>query len=257
MKRSGKLLDAIGYIDDRYIMEAADITSQKAAEKPGKKAKTVPMRWQKRAAAFAGLAACLAVAVWVMDEGAAIAPFEAKTEDIAAPEAAMDSGVEATPKMAKEMPEAAEPSAYSAEKKISDTGDRMLGAGQEESLRSVQTETMEIPAAKVSASGIQAADGTLTCTLISEDTENTIVFGTRYYLECLTEDGWQEVAPVKEVNWDDPAYELKPGESLEKSWNLESIYGPLESGQYRIGIPCEEHNKDGAGAAVIYVEFGI
>ena len=51
MKRSGKLLDAIGYIDDRYIMEAADITSQKAAEKPGKKARTVPMRWQKRAAA--------------------------------------------------------------------------------------------------------------------------------------------------------------------------------------------------------------
>lgn len=271
MKRSGKLLDAIGYIDDRYIMEAADIPAQEETGKPAKKAKAVPMRWQKRAAAFAGLAACLAVAVWAMDQGAGISPFEAKTEDIAIPEAAMDSGVEATPKMAEETPkaaagvlekeeasaEAAEPFAYSAEKQDSDAAGRMAGAGQEEALRSAQTEAMEIPAAKVSASGIQAADGTLTCTLISEDTENTLVFGTRYYLEYLTEDGWQEVAPIKEVGWDDLASELEPGGSLEKSWNLEGVYGALEGGQYRIGIPCEERNEDGAAAAVIYVEFGI
>lgn len=271
MKRSGKLLDAIGYIEDRYIMEAADMPAQEEAGKPAQKAKAVPMRWQKRAAAFAGLAACLAVAVWAMDQGADISPFEVKTEDIAVPEAAMDSGAAAAPKMAEETPkaaagvleneevpvEAAEPSAYSAEKQVSDAGERMLGAGQEEALRSAQTEAMEIPAAKVSASGIQTDAGTLTCMLISEDMENTLVFGTRYYLEYLTEDGWQEVAPVKEVGWDDLAYELEPGGSLEKSWNLEGVYGALEGGQYRIGIPCEERNEDGAAAAVIYVEFGM
>ena len=63
--------------------------------------------------------------------------------------------------------------------------------------------------------------------------------------------------PTGEIIWEDVAYELEPGGSLEKSWDLESAYGALDGGQYRIGIPCEEQNGDGSAAAVIYVEFGI
>lgn len=282
MKRSGKLLDAIGQIDDRYIMEAAEPAPEKETKQPVKKAGTVPLRWRRTAAAFAGLAACAAVAVWTLDQGAAVSPFGAKTEETAAREAAglSDGATEqqseaeladeeavpqaaaelpdeaAVPQAAAELPDEAAPYAYTAEQSPQAAA-RMASPEQQTGLRSAQAEMPEAAAAKVFASDIQADALTVTCTLVSEDTENTLFFGGEYYLEYLTEDGWQEIAPTGEIIWEDVAYELEPGGSLEKSWDLESAYGALDGGQYRIGIPCEEQNGDGSAAAVIYVEFGI
>lgn len=282
MKRSGKLLDAIGQIDDRYIMEAAEPAPEKETKQPVKKAGTVPLRWRRTAAAFAGLAACAAVAVWTLDQGAAVSPFGAKTEETAAREAAglSDGATEqqseaeladeeavpqaaaelpdeaAVPQAAAELPDEAVPYAYTAEQSPQAAA-RMASPEQQAGLRSAQAEMPEAAAAKVFASDIQADALTVTCTLVSEDTENTLFFGGEYYLEYLTEDGWQEIAPTGEIIWEDVAYELEPGGSLEKSWDLESAYGALDGGQYRIGIPCEEQNGDGSAAAVIYVEFGI
>lgn len=282
MKRSGKLLDAIGQIDDRYIMEAAEPAPEKETKQPVKKARTVPLRWRRTAAAFAGLAACAAVAVWTLDQGAAVSPFGAKTEETAAREAAglSDGATEqqseaeladeeavpqaaaelpdeaAVPQAAAELPDEAVPYAYTAEQSPQAAA-RMASPEQQAGLRSAQAEMPEAAAAKVFASDIQADALTVTCTLVSEDTENTLFFGGEYYLEYLTEDGWQEIAPTGEIIWEDVAYELEPGGSLEKSWDLESAYGALDGGQYRIGIPCEEQNGDGSAAAVIYVEFGI
>lgn len=282
MKRSGKLLDAIGQIDDRYIMEAAEPAPEKEMKQPVKKAGTVPLRWRRTAAAFAGLAACAVVAVWTLDQGAAVSPFGAKTEETAAREAAglSDGATEqqseaeladeeavpqaaaelpdeaAVPQAAAELPDEAVPYAYTAEQSPQAAA-RMASPEQQAGLRSAQAEMPEAAAAKVFASDIQADALTVTCTLVSEDTENTLFFGGEYYLEYLTEDGWQEIAPTGEIIWEDVAYELEPGGSLEKSWDLESAYGALDGGQYRIGIPCEEQNGDGSAAAVIYVEFGI
>lgn len=282
MKRSGKLLDAIGQIDDRYIMEAAEPAPEKETKQPVKKAGTVPLRWRRTAAAFAGLAACAVVAVWTLDQGAAVSPFGAKTEETAAREAAglSDGATEqqseaeladeeavpqaaaelpdeaAVPQAAAELPDEAVPYAYTAEQSPQAAA-RMASPEQQTGLRSAQAEMPEAAAAKVFASDIQADALTVTCTLVSEDTENTLFFGGEYYLEYLTEDGWQEIAPTGEIIWEDVAYELEPGGSLEKSWDLESAYGALDGGQYRIGIPCEEQNGDGSAAAVIYVEFGI
>lgn len=282
MKRSGKLLDAIGQIDDRYIMEAAEPAPEKETKQPVKKAGTVPLRWRRTAAAFAGLAACAVVAVWTLDQGAAVSPFGAKTEETAAREAAglSDGATEqqseaeladeeavpqaaaelpdeaAVPQAAAELPDEAAPYAYTAEQSPQAAA-RMASPEQQTGLRSAQAEMPEAAAAKVFASDIQADALTVTCTLVSEDTENTLFFGGEYYLEYLTEDGWQEIAPTGEIIWEDVAYELEPGGSLEKSWDLESAYGALDGGQYRIGIPCEEQNGDGSAAAVIYVEFGI
>lgn len=269
MKRSGKLLDAIGQIDDRYIMEAAEPAPEKETKQPVKKAGTVPLRWRRTAAAFAGLAACAVVAVWTLDQGAAVSPFGAKTEETAAREAAglSDGATEqqseaelpdeaAVPQAAAELPDEAVPYAYTAEQSPQAAA-RMASPEQQAGLRSAQAEMPEAAAAKVFASDIQADALTVTCTLVSEDTENTLFFGGEYYLEYLTEDGWQEIAPTGEIIWEDVAYELEPGGSLEKSWDLESAYGALDGGQYRIGIPCEEQNGDGSAAAVIYVEFGI
>lgn len=257
MKRSGKLLDAIGQIDDRYIMEAAEPAPEKETKQPVKKAGTVPLRWRRTAAAFAGLAACAVVAVWTLDQGAAVSPFGAKTEETAAREAAAElPEEEAVPQVAAELPDEAVPYAYTAEQSPQAAA-RMASPEQQAGLRSAQAEMPEAAAAKVFASDIQADALTVTCTLVSEDTENTLFFGGEYYLEYLTEDGWQEIAPTGEIIWEDVAYELEPGGSLEKSWDLESAYGALDGGQYRIGIPCEEQNGDGSAAAVIYVEFGI
>ena len=282
MKRSGKLLDAIGQIDDRYIMEAAEPAPEKETKQPVKKAGTVPLRWRRTAAAFAGLAACAVVAVWTLDQGAAVSPFGAKTEETAAREAAglSDGATEqqseaeladeeavpqaaaelpdeaAVPQAAAELPDEAVPYAYTAEQSPQAAA-RMASPEQQTGLRSAQAEMPEAAAAKVFASDIQADALTVTCTLVSEDTENTLLFGGEYYLEYLTEDGWQEIAPTGEIIWEDVAYELEPGGSLEKGWDLESAYGALDGGQYRIGIPCEEQNGDGSAAAVIYVEFGI
>ena len=275
-------MDAIGQIDDRYIMEAAEPAPEKETKQPVKKAGTVPLRWRRTAAAFAGLAACAVVAVWTLDQGAAVSPFGAKTEETAAREAAglSDGATEqqseaeladeeavpqaaaelpdeaAVPQAAAELPDEAVPYAYTAEQSPQAAA-RMASPEQQAGLRSAQAEMPEAAAAKVFASDIQADALTVTCTLVSEDTENTLLFGGEYYLEYLTEDGWQEIAPTGEIIWEDVAYELEPGGSLEKSWDLESAYGALDGGQYRIGIPCEEQNGDGSAAAVIYVEFGI
>ena len=162
----------------------------------------------------------------------------------------------AVPQAAAELPDEAVPYAYTAEQSPQAAA-RMASPEQQTGLRSAQAEMPEAAAAKVFASDIQADALTVTCTLVSEDTENTLLFGGEYYLEYLTEDGWQEIAPTGEIIWEDVAYELEPGGSLEKSWDLESAYGALDGGQYRIGIPCEEQNGDGSAAAVIYVEFGI
>ena len=217
-----------------------------------------------------------------MDQGAAVSPFGAKTEETAAREAAglSDGATEqqseaeladeeavpqaaaelpdeaAVPQAAAELPDEAVPYAYTAEQSPQAAA-RMASPEQQTGLRSAQAEMPEAAAAKVFASDIQADALTVTCTLVSEDTENTLLFGGEYYLEYLTEDGWQEIAPTGEIIWEDVAYELEPGGSLEKSWDLESAYGALDGGQYRIGIPCEEQNGDGSAAAVIYVEFGI
>ena len=286
MKRSGKLLDAIGQIDDRYIMEAAEPVPEEETKQPVKKAGTVPLRWRRTAAAFAGLAACAAVAVWTLDQGAAVSPFGAKTEETAAREAAglSDGATEqqsaaelpdeaavpqaaaelpdeaAVPQAAAELAEETAPYAYTAEQSPQAAA-RAVSPEPKTALRSVpegaQAEMPEAAAAKVFASDIQADESGVTCTLVNEDAENTLIFGEAYYLEYLTEDGWQEIAPIGEVAWESIAYELEPGGSLEKSWDLEIAYGALDGGQYRIGIPCEEQNGDGSVAAVIYVEFGI
>ena len=241
MKRSGKLLDAIGQIDDRYIMEAAEPAPEKETKQPVKKAGTVPLRWRRTAAAFAGLAACAVVAVWTLDQGAAVSPFGAKTEETAAREAAglSDGATEqqseaeladeeavpqaaaelpdeaAVPQAAAELPDEAVPYAYTAEQSPQAAA-RMASPEQQAGLRSAQAEMPEAAAAKVFASDIQADALTVTCTLVSEDTENTLLFGGEYYLEYLTEDGWQEIAPTGEIIWEDVAYELEPGGSLEK-----------------------------------------
>lgn len=254
MKRSGKLLDAIGQIDDRYIMEAADLAAEEEAEKPLKKTKVRPMRKRRTAAVFAGLAACAAVAVLALDQEAAVLPFTAKTEEKASLEAAV-------PQAAAELPDEAAPYAYTAEGQAPRADTRMVQPESEAALRSVpegaREKMEEAPAAKVFASDIQADASLVTCTLVSEDPENTLLFGEEYYLEYLTENGWKEIAPAGEIIRTDAAYKLEPGGSLKRSWNLEMDYGTLESGQYRIGIPCEESNGGCAASAVIYVEFGI
>lgn len=259
MKRSGKLLDAIGQIDDRYIAEAADLLEDGKSERPVKKTKTIPMRQKKTAAALIGLAACAAVAVWALDQGTQILPPEAKSGELPAADAAestAEAAEAAIPQVAVQSPDTAaqEPGA---EAQAPAAQGRMVPQESGTALRSAPAGAAEAPTARVSASDIQADASGMTCVLTNEDTENTLIFGAMDYLECLTEDGWQEVEPSADIGWEDILYELKPGESVERSWNLEAVYGTLESGQYRIGIPCEERNGDTGTAAVIYVEFGI
>lgn len=137
MKRSEKLLDAIGQIDDRLVEEAARAGKERQEGKKYRK-KTL-YRWQGALAACALIAVCVGIFGILKQSGMIFGPYGEKAADTAemaledsgvsmavqveadptaGPEAAVTSNDEAAAPNAGEMPEAEiEPYAQAAEEK--------------------------------------------------------------------------------------------------------------------------------------------
>lgn len=312
MKKSEKLLDAIGQIDDRLVEEAAK-AGKNVEVSAGSKRKAVNRagmyRWQGALAACAVLAVCVGVFGLLNRGGLIFGPLKsgsAVTEEAAmdsAANCAMDSAaggaLEAAPEEVPILNEAAagalgsgdasgqgiydedpgseggitgrsakedQPEAYAleaAEEEMTrDTGiDPRSGdlpetnGRDDQAVKNEERKSSGESAEKETApavtdvqqlqTGIDSAAGEVSVKVtessvkgvtfvIQNKRDRAIHFGKAFTLERLTCEGWQEVTPQKEVVWDDAETVLDTDGSCEESVVLESCYGQLPAGQYRL-----------------------
>lgn len=76
-----------------------------------------------------------------------------------------------------------------------------------------------------------AESATLVITNLSD---NEYIFGAPYTLEIERDGAWFVYPPKEELAWNDIAYILEPGGSNEETIAINSQYGTLESGTYRV-----------------------
>lgn len=76
-----------------------------------------------------------------------------------------------------------------------------------------------------------AESATLVITNLSD---NEYIFGAPYALETQRDGAWFVYPPKEELAWIDIAYILEPGGSNEETISINSLYGTLESGTYRV-----------------------
>ena len=88
--------------------------------------------------------------------------------------------------------------------------------------------------AKVSMTLTAQTDEAVTVTLQNEGSAQWM-YGEYWQLHVLLEDGWYNV-PAIPGNWGfiDIGYLLQPGQTVEKTFRLDVMYGDLPAGQYRV-----------------------
>lgn len=317
MKKSERLLDAIGQIDDKYVEEAALAGKQPedirmagkdsgncdgsapsktgVSERTGKggKKKTAVFRWQGALAACAVLAVCISVFALLQKSGLLLSPFEGKSEapEMAAEDLDMDAAPEAAPASAPEaaMQNAAGNDGVAEESAAGEaagqdageagtTGDAEEAAQPADALeKERQAAGADTPEAQAEALGIapqgrMASDvseeiitvtaaeyraGTVTFTLENKNADAVFTYGQAYDLEQLTEGIWQEVPPRKEAVWKDIGYALKAGEPAEVTVKVDSLYGELPAGEYRLVKKCSVEKDGSVQHDLFYVEFSV
>lgn len=306
MKRSEKLLDAIGQIDDKLVADAA-----KAGQASGgrKKNKAKIYRWQSALAACAALVICVGVISLLNRNGLLLGP--AGTDSSGKEEMAMDaqdavSGsadssvgsaeaasavaadsasttsqqsssfdmAEAATEEGKAAPELGEAeqnvqsaeivaddlagtgadsgiSAQSSDREAEQSLQQQKEAGSAESAdvtAEAQEESCSLPPAVESVkqagqSAGMSGQAALTVkesgekgvtVLIENSGEREILFGEAFELEQLVGESWQTVIPDQAVNWKAVDILVGAGDTYEETIVLDSYYGKLQPGQYRI-----------------------
>lgn len=272
MKKSEKLLDAIGQIDDRLVEEVAKVSktgTDAGIGKPGKKKRLMMYRLQGAIAACVMLAVCAGIVSLVqrkgassdqsgagqimeeaaMDNGAdaaAAEPADAGGEGLAAASGVkgtyMTTGEDGAQEKedVQEVAELADDSLEEAmketagEEKMQDSRSSLQkGQGAEEKRNDGAPMVQSEDSGGVS--GIVEESNALTVTyLIVNNGDRDIILLGEYALERLTEEEWRSVDPKAEVCWKDTEALVKAGDRYEKTVSLDKVYGELESGQYRL-----------------------
>lgn len=70
--------------------------------------------------------------------------------------------------------------------------------------------------------------------IITNRSEDEYIFGVPYGLETERDGAWFTYQPKEEQAWIDIAYILEPGGSNEETISINSLYGTLERGRYRV-----------------------
>lgn len=272
MKRSEKLLDAIGQIDDRLVEKAADAGAAPAdiaGKKEKKRHKRAALyRWQGALAACAVMAVCAGVFGLLARSGILLSPFEAgssqapmEAEGVAMDyAAARETTEEAKAEQEAAMEEAGETDKAAAAKEPEAIED-YLEEGQGRETKETAKVTEEMPEAEQSGrsadegASMQSAEyvspadmdisenvvitvtesGAESVTFTMENkTSGAICFGEAYELEQYADGIWQTVPPKAEVCWKELQYTVEEGNSFHQTVNFGTIYGALAPGQYRL-----------------------
>lgn len=116
-----------------------------------------------------------------------------------------------------------------------------------------------VPDPAVVVSVKESGDKSVTFT-VENKKDQEIWFGKAFELERLVNESWQTVIPEKEVVWDAVAIVLGTGDSYEETIVLDSFYGKLPAGQYRLVksyMLAAGKEPQGSEKYPIYVEFTV
>ncbi|MDO4292284.1 MAG: hypothetical protein Q4C65_03535 [Eubacteriales bacterium] len=253
MKKSEKLLDAIGEIDDKYIMDAAaePERGRENGKMPGKKTgrKRLPFGWQRALAACAALAVCVGLAALLQTRGLLIGPAggpSGEADEATAPREEQAAGY--TPEEAAEGALAngdladgeLQGRSLDGELQGRSSGGEMQGQsapGGEAQDGQTPALASELPGQEGVGAQLVQADAEGISYELSNHSGEAFTYGARYELVRLTETGGETVEPKEQVAWEDIAYELEDGESVQESEDFSAVYGRLEPGSYQLLKP--------------------
>lgn len=146
--------------------------------------------------------------------------------------------------------EAANTKESGAEQKLSQEADK--GAGSAEVTAESEASTVTVSVKKSSAKGVTF--------VVANGRDREILFGKAFELEKLMGESWQTVIPEKEVAWDSVGIVLGAGDSYEETVVLDSFYGKLPAGQYRLvksyTLPAGKE-PEGLETYPMYAEFTV
>lgn len=277
MKKSEKLLDAIGQIKDEYVEEAA--RAGKAAEtltqaktegfgKKPKKERAVMYRWQGALAACAVLAVCIGIFALMEKSGVLLWPSGAqnsRSEEITADRAAARAVPEDAP-----MEAALEAGDNGGEAAAADEQEEKADAGPEvEEAQQSSPELQESDAQKLQGRAaipeeipaqvtvLRQSKGSLTFKLENTDASAGLTYGEPYDLEQLKDGIWQEVPNNAEIVWKEIAFEIEAGGSREETVDYSRIYGELPAGSYRLVKMCRMTAGENTQEFPVYAEFEV
>lgn len=134
--------------------------------------------------------------------------------------------------------------------KLSQEADK--GAGSAETTAESEASTVTVSVKKSSAKGVTF--------VVANGRDREILFGKAFELEKLMGESWQTVIPEKEAAWDSVGIVLGAGDSYEETVVLDSFYGKLPAGQYRLvksyTLPAGKE-PEGLETYPMYAEFTV
>lgn len=136
------------------------------------------------------------------------------------------------------------------EQKTSQEADK--GAGSAEDTAESEASTVTVSVKKSSAKSVTF--------VVANGRDREILFGKAFGLEKLVGESWQTVIPEKEAAWDSVGIVLGAGDSYEETVVLDSFYGKLPAGQYRLvksyTLPAGKE-PEGLETYPMYAEFTV
>lgn len=113
----------------------------------------------------------------------------------------------------------------------------------------------------LTAENVTPTSATIKCTQSGGEPTGELHTGSWYILETWTqENGWKEMPYVidEEIGWNDIAWIIPKGDTVEWEVNWELLYGKLSVGKYRIGKEITDFRAIGDyDEAIYFVEFEI
>lgn len=135
---------------------------------------------------------------------------------------------------------------------LCELSERTQQSGQESTATTEEASTIVVSVKESSAAGVTFE--------VENHGERAILFGREFELEQLVNGSWQTVAPKTEAAWDSVGIELGTGDAYEETVVLDSFYGKLPAGQYRLVksyMLAAEKEPQGLEKYPMYVEFTV
>lgn len=138
-----------------------------------------------------------------------------------------------------------------------DGGISAQSADQEEAQDGQKKEGADAGAAELT---VKAGDGRSVTFLVKNGGTQEIHFGEAFELERFVNEGWEKVVPEKETVWNEVDILVGAGDTYEETIVLDSYYGTLQPGQYRIlktYLTASGEEPEGQETYLMYGEFAV
>jgi len=249
--KNERILEMLGQVDEKYILEAAPGT-------PKQKKKVNWVKW----GAWGAMAACACLVFYV---GSQVIYFGGSSETACDAGASVTNNGYATSDNAKQEVMSEGTMSEDVAEVPKDAADSEAPAEQESA---IHEETTKVPEEKaeanlgitLTAENVTSTGLTLICTQAGGDITGELQTGSYYKLEQWVDDFiWVEVPYlVENIGWTEETYPIKEGSTMQWEINWDNIYGELPAGIYRLEKTILDVRTPGDYDTMkYYVEFTI